>query len=134
MLQQHQGYIVHRWKVGNCSYVQVLAHRVCDGVVVPEGTHAHHRNHLRNDNRPENLEYLSSQLEHSTRHLRIDIVEAISLYKQGWSFHMLSKHYGITSANIKSAFKHRGVQSRTQKEAWIHRRGRQFTAKGATCL
>src|SRR5687768_7439307 len=47
------GYIVLRWRVGRSQYVECLEHRLQCGL--PVNQHVHHKNHQKDDNRPENL-------------------------------------------------------------------------------
>lgn len=60
------GYIRLRWKVGIEQYVETYEHRVFDGVVT-DAEHVHHRNEVRDDNSPENLEPMTAE-EHNAHH------------------------------------------------------------------
>lgn len=112
------GYIVLRWKVGLSSYVEVLEHRLIAGRDAPE---VHHKNRIKDDNRPENLEPLSTNA-HGEAHATWPVSEACNLYRSGWSIPRLAKKYGHDTSLIMRALKRRGVQMRTAAEAWAIRK------------
>lgn len=107
------GYIRLRWRVAPNELVEAYEHRIVAGTMAPE---VHHRNGLKDDNRPENLVSLST-LEHAAEHSSVDYVEASQLYRDGWSLPMLAKRYGVGNVTIMRSLKLRGVQMRTLKEA-----------------
>jgi DNA-binding CsgD family transcriptional regulator len=59
------GYVRLRWLVGPDKYVEAYEHRVVAGR--PIGLEVHHRNRVKTDNRPENLQSLT-KAEHATLH------------------------------------------------------------------
>ncbi|WP_035975507.1 HNH endonuclease [Kutzneria albida] len=61
-----RGYIRLRWLVGTQQYVEEYEHRLVAGRPHPR-FHVHHRNEVKDDNRPENLEILTPG-EHEARH------------------------------------------------------------------
>jgi hypothetical protein len=99
--------------VGVNSYVETYEHRLVAGLDAPE---VHHINHVKDDNRPENLAPVSS-LEHGAHHSRIDIPEATALYASGWSLQKLAAKYGVFHSTVYWVLKRRGVRLRTAAEA-----------------
>lgn len=62
------GYIRLRWKVGIDEYAETYEHRVVDGVVTA-AEQVHHRNEVKSDNGPSNLEPMTLR-EHGLHHKR----------------------------------------------------------------
>jgi hypothetical protein len=112
------GYIILRWKVGVRTYVEVLEHRIVAGRHRP---HVHHRNHQRDDNRPDNLAPLSA-LEHGAEHSCINIEEATGLYYEGWSLKRLASKYGVHPVTLMRGLKRRGLQPRSISEGQLIQR------------
>lgn len=107
---QH-GYIRLRWKVGERSYVEVYEHRFVAGL--PPG-HVHHRNEVKSDNRPSNLEALSPS-SHTALHnpFTWDVDEGAKLYQSGWTLLRLEARYGVNHVTIRNGLLSRGVVMRS---------------------
>ena len=120
--RQKSGYIILRWTIGRYAEVEVREHRVVNGFVLPGSIHVHHKNGIRDDNRRENLQFLS-QSDHAKIHNqpRFNIGEATQLYGEGWSLPRLAEKYGIHSVSIMRTLKRYGVAMRTMSEAWAYR-------------
>ena len=105
------GYVLLRWKVGVCEYVEAPEHRAVMGN--PVG-HVHHINHDKADNRPENLEVLTPE-EHSQRHgaeRRIDGDEAERLYATGMTTLAVGEALGCNASAVYRTLTARGVEIR----------------------
>ena len=100
------GYIVLRWKVGVRTYLDALEHRIVDGRITT-AEHVHHINHNTTDNRPSNLEGLTSG-DHRREHTRIDYDEAWRLYEQGHSTTKVASDLGCTAGQISRGLRQRG--------------------------
>lgn len=61
------GYVRLRWLIGTEQYVEAYEHRINAGRP-PEPLQVHHLNHIRDDNRPENLVVLSPE-DHARLHV-----------------------------------------------------------------
>jgi len=105
-----RGYIRLRWKIGPKQYVECYEHRVIDGRVTT-AEHVHHMNHVRDDNRPENLEHLT-QAEHSERHASEVEGEAVRLYLAGHSTLTVGERVGITAGAVSRLLARCGVTAR----------------------
>jgi hypothetical protein len=106
------GYVRVRWRVGVNRYVETYEHRLVAGL---DAEHVHHRNGIKTDNRPENLERIST-LDHGERHSCINIHEASDLYASGWSLPRLGAFYGVHSSSVLRSLRARGVKFRTPAE------------------
>ena len=110
-LRKH-GYVELRWTVARRQQVRIYEHQVVDGVV----THAeqvHHKNHIRDDNRPENLEHLS-QAEHHAEHNDVQWwAEADRLYATGLGTYRIARIVDRDPATVWRALVKFGTQIRT---------------------
>jgi hypothetical protein len=61
-----RGYVRLRWLVGSASYIEVYEHRLVMGLP-PRELEVHHINHVKTDNRRENLVVLT-KIEHAKLH------------------------------------------------------------------
>lgn len=117
------GYVRLRWKVGTAQYVEAYEHRVFDGRVTT-AEHVHHRNHVRHDNRPENLAPASAAdhlAEHGLERRRWDRDEAAQLYASGASPAEIGRLFGVSGANVYRGLRAAGVELRTADEATPNR-------------
>jgi hypothetical protein len=78
--------------------------------------HVHHKNGNRQDNRPENLEVVTTRV-HGQKHTAWDVVEAAGLYAAGWSVVALGRRYQQNPTNILRRLRNFGVTFRTPSEA-----------------
>jgi hypothetical protein len=72
----------------------------------------HHVNHDKSDNRPENLQALSSVREHAAKHVKWDIAAAADLYRSGLSTTEVGAVYGVTSGQVSRQLRRAGVHMR----------------------
>lgn len=124
----HHGYVILRWKVGPKTYVEVKEHRLVAGLP-DEGLHVHHINHVKTDNRPENLQVLSHS-EHARAHVfpRWDVAQAALDYASGMGYPEIGRKYGIHGVTAMRALKLRGLQSRPSPGNKTHcNQGHPFT-------
>ena len=109
------GYVILRWRVGRREYVECYEHRVIAGIV--DGAHVHHKNGVKTDNRPDNLEHIAPT-DHAMHHNQItwDVDEAKRLYWEcGYSLPQLAAHFGLThSSVVLRAFQVRGIPRRNR--------------------
>lgn len=112
------GYIRLRWKVGVRTYVEAYEHRVFNGRVTA-AEEVHHGNHRKDDNRPENLEPLSS-VEHGARHRTIDRGEAVRLYRSGLPTTRVAEALGTHPGNISRIIREEGLTARSKRDYAPH--------------
>ena len=114
-----RGYVSLRWQVGDRKYLEVAEHRLACGLP-PTGYHVHHRNGVKTDNCPENLEVLTTS-HHLSRHSKrkIDDTEAADLYRAGWTLTAIGDKFGVHHTNVMHALKRQGIQRRSWSDyAW----------------
>ena len=73
-------------------------------------------NHDRSDNRPENLEVVSTA-EHGERHALHDPLEIRRLYEQGLSLPQVGERLGCASSVVLRALRRAGGQTRSLSES-----------------
>lgn len=105
------GYIVLRWKVGKRDHLEVLEHRLVAGI--PPGP-VHHRNHRRDDNRPENLMALDDVAEHSRLHGVIDRKAVAQAYLDGHTTVEIAEMFNTHPGNVSRMMRSQGVVARRQ--------------------
>jgi hypothetical protein len=105
------GYVRVRWRLGPGQYVETYEHRVVDGHVTT-APHVHHRNGIRDDNRPENLEPITPA-KHGAEHRTLDWDEICRLYRAGLSTNAVARQVGTDSAHIYRVLVRQGVSIRT---------------------
>lgn len=109
------GYIRLRWRIGPRQYVETYEHRVV-GDRVTRAEHVHHKNHVRDDNRPENLAYISAA-EHVDLHSSgIDTDELVRRYEAGASTLDLARAFGTHAGNVSRMLRAAGVRMRSKKD------------------
>lgn len=105
-----QGYVRLRWSIGSGDYVESYEHRWVMGNP-PADVQVHHRNHVRDDNRPENLQMVTSR-EHGAEHRAIDRDEAVRLYRAGHGTPAIAAKMGHNAAAIYRAIRDAGEPMR----------------------
>ncbi|NUS00404.1 MAG: hypothetical protein HOV67_34710, partial [Kribbellaceae bacterium] len=112
-----QGYIRLRWKVGTRQYVETYEHRVVDGHVTT-AEHVHHRNRVRDDNRPENLEHLTAE-EHGEEHRAESLERAQRMaarYEAGRTIPQLAREFELDTSTVCRRLADLGVSTRTMSD------------------
>jgi len=119
-LRSH-GYVLLRWRVGVRQYVETYEHRVFDGYVTTED-HVHHANHVRSDNRPENLRPLAADEHYVIHGDPAWWVRAARLYGTGHSTYEVGKRLSRNAATVYRALVKMGVPLRKEARIAIPRR------------
>jgi transposase-like protein len=104
------GYVLLEWDVNNDITLRAYEHRVVLGN--PKGGQVHHKNHIRTDNRPENLEWCESAAAHHQRHIRFDDATAIAMYQSGSSTTEIGRRLGVNNGNVSRRLRQIGVVMR----------------------
>lgn len=112
----NQGYIRWRWLVGPGRYIECFEHRVIMGN--PIGV-VHHKNHVRDDNRPENLEVMSHSAHSRMHHPRkLHKSTAVKAYVEwGWQSTDIARVFGVATSQVSDRLAEAGVLIR-QHGAW----------------
>lgn len=108
--QHPNGYVCLEWKVSPVLVLRMYEHRYVMGN--PLGV-VHHKNGIKTDNRPENLEVMALE-DHGRHHheQKYDRDEAARLYVGGWSTRRVAQHLRVSYANVWLRLKQAGVALR----------------------
>lgn len=110
------GYARLRWLVGPQQYVEVYEHRLVAGLP-PAEMDVHHRNRVRDDNRPENLVVLTRS-EHALLHQREDAEKyAAALSARGGHRSAEAQRKAQRAERRRSAIRLRAEKMRTLYES-----------------
>lgn len=109
------GYVRLRWRVGPNQQVECYEHRWVAGCFDPN-LQVHHKNGVRDDNRPENLEIVTSS-SHAAEHAKHDAEEMARLYRLGWSTPRIGERFGCSSAVVLRALRRAGQPTRSLSES-----------------
>ena len=93
------GYVRLRWRVGPRDYVEVFEHRWVAGAHGDASVQVHHRNGVRDDNRPENLEVVTPAA-HGAEHRSIDRQCVMDLYAAGLSCVQVAAQVGADASYV----------------------------------
>lgn len=110
-----QGYVRLRWRVGPGEWVECYEHRWVVGCFDPN-LHVHHKNGVKDDNRPENLEVVTPA-EHAAEHAKADLDEIARLYRSGMSTPEVGAAVGMNAASVYRALIRAGVEPRSLSES-----------------
>lgn len=108
------GYIRLRWRIGNGDYVEAYEHRIIDGRATT-AEQVHHRNEVKDDNRPENLAHVTAA-EHRREHRLIDRQEAISRYEAGESLPTIAQAMQCDPGQLSRLLRDEGVVMRAKRD------------------
>jgi hypothetical protein len=106
------GYVILRWIVSPGQMREAKEHRLVAGLP-PDELDVHHKNGVKTDNRPENLEVMTR-----SQHLRLhhppswDVIQAAGEYESGATMDDIGRKYGIHPSTVFRVFRNHGIQSR----------------------
>lgn len=83
--------------------------------------HVHHRNHVKTDNRLENLEVLTPRA-HAAEHRRLDPMEARRLYESGMTMPDVAAALGTHSGNVSRLVRSAGGTARPHSRTAVDER------------
>lgn len=111
------GYIRLRWNLGGGSFVEIFEHRLVVGIPSAEFS-VHHKNHIKTDNRPENLEVILKS-DHSKLHhpVSVDVGFVAAQYLGGKTLPELAAEHGVDGGNLSRLLRRYGVTMRTSAES-----------------
>jgi hypothetical protein len=104
--QNAAGYTRLRWRLSDGNHVEVYEHRLVADAL--NGEHVHHRNGVKSDNRPENLEVLSPSA-HGHAHQEVVDSEVERLYLSGLSIPEIKQLTGWDTGVLSRSLKRSGV-------------------------
>jgi hypothetical protein len=85
-----------------------------------QAEHVHHKNELKQDNSPANLQPMSPSAHaqlHGLQRRRFSREQAAELYRLGWGLSIVADYFGVAMPTMHQALKQHGVQMRTSSEA-----------------
>lgn len=95
------GYVELHWRISPYEYVKLYEHRAFLGNPIGE---VHHRNGVKTDNRPENLEVVTRQ-EHRLRHFTWNVHAGAAMRLRGSSYAAIGREFDIDSATAMRGIK-----------------------------
>lgn len=105
------GYVVLYWSAVNGQAWRAYEHRVVLGN--PIGGVVHHKNGIKTDNRPENLEWLQERAAHNKLHRTFADEDAAALYESGRTTTQIAETFGAKcGGNVSRRLRAYGVQMR----------------------
>lgn len=113
-----RGYIRLRWRVAPGQYVECYEHRLVAGRP-PSGAAVHHKNGVKYDNRPCNLEVLTPA-EHAAHHAserRLDDAEVARLYGEGLTQPEVADALGCNPGAVSRSLARSGAEVRPRARA-----------------
>lgn len=108
------GYVRLRWRTGPDELVEVYEHRLVTNA--PPGLHVHHINHVKDDNRPENLRLITPQ-EHGSEHRIMNDEQIRDLYLAGSSTVEVGRLLGYDTSAIWRSLERSGTPTRGLSES-----------------
>ena len=109
------GYVRLRWRVSPTEMVECYEHRWVMGNP-PAGVQVHHKNGVKDDNRPENLAIVTTA-EYGAEHAKWDVDEIAKLYLSGLSLPQIQERIGVDTSVALRALERHGVARRSLSES-----------------
>lgn len=114
---KNRGYVNLRWAAPDGTFIQGFEHRIFDGRNTT-AENVHHINHVRDDNRPENLQQVTAA-EHQEIH-RQEALERYAewkrMYEQGYSTIQVAEQFGTHAGNVYRGITELGARIRKPGE------------------